>query len=140
MALTTLKIKNARPGRHGDGRGLCLLVKSSGARTWLLRMQLNGQRRDFGLGSALDVSLAEAREAAATLRKQVREGFDPVAERRKTRKIIPTFEAAARTCHKTLGDGWKDGHHARWLGGFEKHVFHRIGAKPVDQVDKDGYQ
>ncbi len=135
MALTTLKIRNAKPGRHVDGRGLCLFVKPSGARTWLLRMQLNGQRRDYGLGSALDVSLAEAREAAATLRRQVRDGFDPVAERRKARKIIPTFEAATRTCHETLGDGWKDGHHSRWLGGFEKHVFPRIGSKPVDKVD-----
>jgi integrase len=135
MALTTLKIKNAKPGRHVDGRGLCLLVKPSGARTWLLRMQLNGKRRDYGLGSALDVSLAEAREAAAILRRQVRDGFDPVAERRKACKIIPSFEAATRTCHETLGDGWKVGHHARWLGGFEKHVFPRIGTKPVDQVD-----
>ena len=135
MALTTLKIRNAKPGRHVDGRGLCLLVKPSGARTWLLRMQLNGQRRDYGLGSALDVSLAEAREAAALLRRRVREGFDPVAERRKALKIIPNFEIATRNCHETLGNGWKVGHHARWLAGFERHVFPRIGAKPVDQVD-----
>jgi hypothetical protein len=46
MALTTLKVKNAKPGRHVDGRGLCLLVKDSGARTWVLRMQRNGRRRD----------------------------------------------------------------------------------------------
>jgi Arm DNA-binding domain len=61
MPLTILKVKNAKPGRHVDGRGLCLLVKPSGARTWMLRMQLNGERRDYGLGSAHDVSLAEAR-------------------------------------------------------------------------------
>ncbi|MDT9012243.1 integrase arm-type DNA-binding domain-containing protein [Novosphingobium sp. APW14] len=135
MPLTILKVKNAKPGRHVDGRGLCLLVKPSGARTWMLRMQLNGQRRDYGLGSALDVSLAEAREAASMLRRQVREGFDPVAERRKARKVIPTFEVATRSCHETLGDGWKEGHHARWLSGFERHVFPRIGGKQVDQVD-----
>lgn len=135
MALTALKVKNAKAGRHVDGRGLCLVVKDSGARTWVLRMQHNGRRRDYGLGSALDVSLAEAREAAVALRRRVREGFDPIAERRKARKVIPNFESATRTCHETLGDGWKDGHHARWLSGFEKHVFPRMGAKPVDQVD-----
>jgi len=80
MALTALKVKNAKPGRHVDGRGLCLLVKPSGARTWLLRMQKDGRRRDYGLGSALDVSLAEARDAASALRRQVREGADPVAD------------------------------------------------------------
>ncbi len=50
MALTILKEKNAKPGRHVDGSGLCLVVKPSGARTWVLRMQLNGQRCDFGMG------------------------------------------------------------------------------------------
>ena len=99
MALTVLKVKNAKPGRHVDGRGLCLLVKPSGARTWVLRMQFNGRRRDYGLGSAFDVSLADARTAAAELRRRVREGFDPVAERRRARMIVPTFEAATRACH-----------------------------------------
>lgn len=111
------------------------MVKPSGARTWVLRMQRNGRRRDYGLGSALDVSLAEAREAAAALRRQVREGFDPIAERRQARKIAPSFEAATRACYETLREGWKGGHHAKWLSSFEKHIFPRIGKKPVDRVD-----
>lgn len=135
MPLTTLKVKNAKPGRHVDGRGLCLVVKPSGARNWVLRMQRNGRRRDYGLGSALDVPLAEAREAAMTLRRKVREGADPIAERRKARIIVPNFEAAARACHAALGEGWNSGHYARWLSGFELHIFPRIGKKPVDQVD-----
>ncbi len=98
-------------------------------------MQLNGHRRDYGLGSAYDVPLADARTAAAALRRRVRDGFDPVAERQKARRIIPTFENVARTCHETLGNGWNEGHHARWLSGFERHVFPRIGKKPVDKVD-----
>ena len=134
MALTVLKVKNAKPGRHVDGRGLCLVVKPSGARTWVLRMQLKGHRRDYGLGSAHDVSLTDARTAAAELRRRVRDGFDPVAERRKARKVIPTFEAATRSCHETLGDGWKDGHHSRWLSGFERRLFPRTGKKPVDPL------
>lgn len=135
MALTVLKVKNAKPGRHVDSRGLCLVVKPSGARTWVLRMQLNGRRHDYGLGSAYDVSLADARTAAADLRRRVRGGFDPVAERQKARRVTPNFEAATRTCHETLGGGWNEGHHARWLSGFERHVFPRIGKRPVDKVD-----
>lgn len=96
---------------------------------------MKGHRRDYGLGSAHDVSLTDARTAAAELRRRVRDGFDPVAERKKARKVIPTFEAATRTCHETLGDGWKDGHHARWLSSFERHLFPPIGQKPVDKVD-----
>lgn len=135
MALTALKVKNAKPGRHVDGRGLCLLVKPSGVRTWLLRMQKDGRRRDYGLGSALDVSLAEARDAAAALRRQVREGADPVAERRRGRKVVPSFETAARDCYETLKEGWKNRRYANWISSLENHVFPLIGTRPVDQVD-----
>lgn len=135
MALTALKVKNAKPGRHVDGRGLCLLVKPSGARTWVLRMQKGGRRRDYGLGSALDVSLADARDAAAALRRQVREGVDPVAERRKSRKVVPSFETAARDCYEALKEGWKNRRHANWISSLENHVFPMIGTRPVDQVD-----
>ncbi|PPR24432.1 MAG: hypothetical protein CFH40_00851, partial [Alphaproteobacteria bacterium MarineAlpha10_Bin3] len=51
------------PGRHGDGGGLYLVVSDAGSRKWVLRFQVNGKRRDIGLGSATSVSLADAREA-----------------------------------------------------------------------------
>ncbi len=135
MALTALKVKNAKPGRHGDGRGLCLMVKESGAKTWVLRMQHCGRRRDYGLGSVLDVSLAEARDAAWELRRQVRQGIDVVAERRKSRKVTPSFETATRDCYEALRDGWKNKNYANWISSLENHVFPLIGRKPVDQVD-----
>lgn len=135
MALTALKVKNAKPGRHVDGRGLCLMVKESGAKTWVLRMQHCGRRRDYGLGSVLDVSLAEARDAAWELRRQVRQGIDVVAERRKSRKVTPSFETATRDCYEALRDGWKNKNYANWISSLENHVFPLIGRKPVDQVD-----
>jgi len=36
--LTAISAKNAKPGRHSDGKGLYLLVKPSGAKSWLLRI------------------------------------------------------------------------------------------------------
>src|SRR3546814_13827834 len=92
-------------------------------------------RRDNGRGSAIDVSLAEAREAAIALRRKVREGCDPVAERRKARKVVPNFEKAARDCYEALKEGWKNRRHTNWVSSLENHVFPVIGKKPVDQVD-----
>lgn len=135
MALTALKVKNAKPGRHVDGRGLCLVVKPSGAKSWVLRMQKDSKRRDYGLGSTFDVSLAEARDAAMALRRQVRLGLDPVAEKRKSRKVVPSFETAARDCYEAMKEGWKNQRHASWISSLENHVFPLIGAKPVNEVD-----
>ncbi len=51
--LTALAVKNAKEGRHADGDGLYLLVKPSGARSWLLRVQQEGKRRDIGLAEGM---------------------------------------------------------------------------------------
>jgi hypothetical protein len=59
--LTALKVKAAKTaGSYQDGGGLMLIVKPTGSQSWQLRIQVNGKRRDFGLGSASGVSLADA--------------------------------------------------------------------------------
>ena len=42
-ALTAMAVKNAKPGRHADGGGLHLLVKETGARSWVYRFMLKGR-------------------------------------------------------------------------------------------------
>lgn len=135
MALTALKVKHARPGRHADIHGLYLFVRPSGSRSWVLRMQYKGRRRDFGLGPVHDVSLSDARCLAAELRRMVRAGLDPVRERGLRRANVPTFEMVARRCYEAMKGGWKDRRHLSWLSSLENHVFPEIGAKRIDAID-----
>ena len=70
--LTATKIsKKLKPGRYGDGDGLFLLVGKTESKSWVLRVQKAGRRRDIGLGSAAKVSLKLARERAAAARSQI---------------------------------------------------------------------
>ena len=108
--------------------------RHSGTKSWVLRVQRDGRRRDFGLGSLADVSLAEARALAADLRKQVKSGLDPVVEKRK-RQEVPTFRAATEACHRSLQRGWTVKHARQWLESMEDHVFPRIGKHQIDQID-----
>jgi hypothetical protein len=79
--LTASQVRTIRqPGRYGDGDGLLLNVKPSGAKSWLLRLQANGRRRDYGLGAVASVSLAEARKRASDYRKLIAAGIDPLTE------------------------------------------------------------
>lgn len=134
--LTAMHVKHAKPGRHLDEHGLYLLVKPSGARSWVLRVQFAGRRRDFGLGSAHLVSLQEAREKARETQKAVKAGLDPAFERRKTLRMIPTFREAAEQYHQTVKPGWKNGKHAdQWLTTLEKYAFPMIGKARVDHID-----
>lgn len=135
MPLTALKVRHARPGRHADVQGLYLVVRDTGTRSWMLRIQRRGRRRDFGLGSVDDVSLADARLAVADYRQMLRNGLDPVKELGLRRKAAPTFEKVARDCFDAMKGGWKNGKHNSWLPSLENHVFPVIGKRPIDAVD-----
>ena len=135
MPLTALKVSHAKPGRHADLHGLYLVVRENGTRSWMLRLQHRGQRRDFGLGPVRDVSLADARILASDYRKMVRSGLDPVRELGLRRKAVPSFETVARNCYEAMKGGWRDRRHASWLSSLENHVFPLIGKTPIDRVD-----
>lgn len=106
--LTTDRIKElSEPGRYSDGGGLMLQISPSGGKSWLMRVQVNGRRRDIGLGQFRHVSLRDARLEAASIKKLAASGIDPLEERRKVEKVIPTFEAAAKLAHAELVKGWK---------------------------------
>jgi len=138
--LTDRSIRSAaaddRTRRIADGGGLYLLVAPSGSKSWLLRTVVGGKRRDLGLGSVRLVSLAEAREAARRLRRLARGGGNPVEERDKQNRRVPTFEAAACDVHRSLSSGFKNlKHRSQWLSSL-RVVFEQIGSKQVDEVSK----
>lgn len=62
-----------------------LQVTATGARSWILRYQLDGRRREMGLGSVSLFGLAEARERALSARKLLADGIDPIDARRANR-------------------------------------------------------
>jgi len=122
-------------GRYGDGDGLSLVVKKSGTRSWVVRVQKDGKRRDFGLGSVKKVPLALARERATNVRLQIEAGLDPVMERKKAAGI-PTFREAAVIVYEEQRKTWKNAkHNYQWLQSLEAYAFPAIGDMTVDQIE-----
>ncbi len=135
MPLTALRVRHAGPGRYADMHGLYLVVRDTGTRSWMLRVQHRGRRRDFGLGPVHEVSLADARIAVADYRRMLRNGLDPVKELGLRRQATPNFEKVARDCYDAMKGGWKNGKHSSWMRSLENHVFPIIGDTPIDAVD-----
>lgn len=134
MSLSAQKVKSAKPGRHGDGRGLFLYVKASGSRSWVLRYQVQGRRRDLGLGAYPDVSLAMARERATEARQLIAIGEDPITKKQQAKP--KTFQDAARELIESKRPGWKNAKHAaQWTSTLESYVFPKIGQVQVSKIE-----
>ena len=131
--LSAAQVKAAGPGKHHDDRGLFLKVTDSKAKSWVLRITVDGRRRDIGLGGWPDVSLAVARRKAGEYRAAVADGRDPVAEKR--RADTPTFREAARKVYDANRPRWRsDRHTARWWRSLENHAFPVIGDMKVHRI------
>jgi len=133
-ARTVASLKKA--GRYTDGDGLMLFIDKSGSRRWVLRAQFNGRRRDIGLGGLKDVSLAEARSQAEDMRRLIRNGGDPIAERRKKMDLAPTFEKVARKVFEEFSPAWRNKKHAgQWLSSLESYAFPKLGRLLISDTD-----
>jgi integrase len=135
--LTIARIKTLREsGRYVDGDGLMLLVKASGAQSWVLRVRIKGDRRDIGLGSTKVMTLSEARAKATELRRQIAQGFDPIAEKKKVEDPVPTFADAARRVHEEQKACWKNGkHRVQWITTLATYAFPFLGDRLVNAIE-----
>ena len=148
-ALTPLAVKNAKPGRHADGGGLYLLVKESGARSWLYRGTIAGKVRDIGLGSAGPggATLAEARDMARDKAREAASGGLPVSDRRKRAREAKAALQAERVAGATFrkvagayidlhGDSWRnDKHRAQWTATMEAYAYPHFGDLPIAEIE-----
>jgi integrase len=94
--------KNERtrgPGRYSDGAGLYLYVSPAGNRSWVFRYRdhVTGKLRDKGLGPTHDVTLAQARKAASKCREMVRDGADPISDKRQRQEAAKAEHAKRKT-------------------------------------------
>src|SRR2546430_6730122 len=84
--LTSRRVNAAKPraGRQalviGDGGGLWLQVTRGEGdrlrRSWTFRYEIDGRRREMGLGALHTFGLAEARDRARALRQLLADGVD----------------------------------------------------------------
>lgn len=105
--LTDTEIRQAKPKERefslGDGKGLLLRVKPSGAKQWVFNYThpFTKRRSNLGLGSYPELSLSDARIAAQTFNTTLAKGLDPKeqrdeAQRKKQEAHANTFEQVAR--------------------------------------------
>ena len=142
--LTAIRVKTeTKPGLYGDGGGLYLRVAPTGAKTWIYRFMIAGERFDMGLGSTSVFSLKDARDRAMKARRLVADGINPIEQRKAERTAAAldaakamTFRQCAESYIEAHRAGWKNPVHAKqWPSTLEMYVYPIFGAVPVQAVD-----
>ena len=147
--LTDAKARNIKPDSgnlsHGGITGLSLIpTKTKGHGKWVLRYvsPTSGKRRNAGLGSYPEVSIAEVGKLGHEFRIQLQQGLDPLDEKSKIKsqaqfaQTIPSFKEAALIIHADLLPGWKNIKHGQqWLNSLTQYAFPILGTMQLNQIE-----
>lgn len=130
--ITALAAKSLGIGFHNDGAGLYLRV-SDRRKSWVYVYQWKGRRREMGLGSFSDTSLAEARIKCSAARALVKSGGDPLAKSAQ-QSSAPSFSAMAEQFIALKGGGWRNDKHRQQWSTTLKDYAKPIADTPVDAI------
>lgn len=137
-------LRAGKPGRHYDGLGLRLEIRSKKAAAWVARYQIDGTEHWMGLGSARVFTLTEARERNRKLvRQKIADGIDPLRVRQADRNAARaaaakamTFDEAAKRFLEQHGGKWENAQHkAQWQNTLRDYAGPVIGKMPVADID-----
>lgn len=138
-ALGQMAARSLGQGKYADGQGLWLVKRDKILGKWILRLVVSGKRREMGLGRWPDVSIAEARERAAAARRQLRDGVDPIFERKKIRrsaKPLTLAEAIADCFEAKKAELKRDGDAGKWMSPLKVHIIPKLGTYPVEEINQ----
>jgi integrase len=145
--LSAKKIERVKePGRYRDRNGvpgLLLQVSENGAKSWVLRYELNGRERMMGIGPVKAFNLKEARERARSARQLLADGIDPLARKQADKQAAKlaeqrklTFREAARKYFDQYERKWTNANHRdAFLGTLGSHAFPALGDMDVATID-----
>lgn len=127
-----------KPGRHADGNGLYLSVDAEARRRWVLLYRRDGKLKELGLGSARDVTLADARKLAEDARQALRNGVDPIEAKRKPAETVPTFGAFADDLVESLEEGFRnEKHRYQWRQTLGDAYCKAIRSRLVSEIETE---
>lgn len=107
---------------------------------------VHGKRREFGLGSFPEVTLAMAHQKARDLKDKLAQGVDPVQEKQEAaRRLLATkftnktFTECCVAYVLAHGPTWRNAkHRQQWENTLASYAAPIIGQLPIDAVDTAG--
>lgn len=148
--LSALEVRRLKHGGGGQNKtvavggvaGLLLQLTTNGGRSWLLRTTAGGKRKEYGLGSFPEVTLAVARDRARELKNKIRDGVDPTEEKKakKSAMLIEqrrglTFAlAVGRYLDAKLDEFSNPKHRQQWRNTLTTYAIPELGNLLVQDI------
>ena len=127
--------------RKTDEKGLYLEIRPNGSKAWFFKYRAYGKEKRISIGSWPEVSLAEARELRDEARRAVKEGKDPLQQRKKEKIIARlsagnSFQSVAEDFIEVKFVGNRKAEattqKARW---YLSHLTGPIGGRPIADIE-----
>jgi integrase len=150
--LTELSIKQAKRKEKQykltDGEGMYLRVYPNGSKYWQLQYWFDGKQRIFSLGVWSDVSLKEARNKRYEAKKKIKEGINPLDEKKEILKSLDfiqeeeklresnTFQKVAEDYISRQSIQWSERHSRGVNSSLNMHAYPDLGEKPISTISK----
>jgi integrase len=139
--MTVRKVESFKDGTYSDVGNLWITV-SGKTRRWSIRFKrpLTGKRREMGIGSYRDITLAGARDLTAEARKLLLAGIDPIEHRThelaaKAPAAVLTFASVTELFLTDRQSGWTDPRAVPvWRSSLKRFAYPILGEKPIEAV------
>jgi len=127
----------------GGVSGLLLRITPSGSRQWVLRVKIGNRRPDMGLGPYPEISLAQARDKAREVKEKIRNGIDPLEEKRALKRSLLAEQISSLTFQKAMEEYIRmkskefrnPRQETQWTNSLTTYAIPHIGELPVREID-----
>ena len=150
--LTELSIKQAKPKikqyKLTDGEGMYLRVYPNGSKYWQLQFWFEGKQKILSFGVWPVISLKEARDKRFVAKKIIKEGINPIEEKKEILKShnfiqeeeklreTTTFNMVAKEWFSRQSLQWTERHSRGVLSSLNMHVYPDLGEMPISSISK----
>ena len=136
--LSDAEIKRSKPKdkeyKIGDGQGLFLVIRPNGTKFFRFDYSFDSKRKSMSFGIYPDISLKEARDKREDTKKLIREGVDPIENKRNA--DMTTFQDITEKWLEIMQNEWKEVTYIKAKGIITNNTYPHIGKKDMKDIQR----
>ncbi len=138
--MLTIKQINAakpkdKPYRIADGNGLYLYVPVTGKKVWQVRYQYYGKEKVHTIGKYPEIGLADARNLAFELRRDLASGLNPATKKLRKSKEPDSFSTVFEEWYKYKRQSWSESYAIELRQMFKDDILPYIGKLQMEEIE-----